>query len=492
MSDARHTSPPPNRQIAPPADVPQYSYGWLLPVVGALVALMLAFAIYKLHYTYGQAPHRILKMFVGAVVVMFAVFKPRLALHAWLLAMPIGEWLPASGVPGLNGPNLLFMVMLGSWVVPRVMHGGRPAVQTDLGRPLGLFIIVLFVSLLRATLFPPGGMPYDGLMMLKAVWQSVLGLAIYFVVINTVQTEKQVKQLLITMSVGCSIGALIALRQFASALDVQRIAGALGDVNDLGAYFAMIAAFLIGAFYASGGMAFAKRMTLLAGAGFSTVAVFLPKSRGAFLGFGLALGMLTYLINKRAVIIFLIIAASSPLWAPEFVKERVAETRVESFQAGLYGDATDQLDPSAAVRLEIWGVVLLKSLRSPIIGHGYGTVPYLTMDEFDRPWSSHSLYVEVIGESGLIGFIVLMWLLAACVRSGTRLLRTSVDRFGRGLAIGFLSATAALIIANVFGQRFTHISIAGTYFYAAALVDRMTFIERDRLPAAAGKGVEAS
>jgi len=233
-------------------------------------------------------------------------------------------------------------------------------------------------------------------------------------------------------------------------------------------------------------------MTFLAGAGLSTIAVFLPKSRGAFLGFGLALGMLTYLINKRAIIIFLIIAASSPLWAPEFIKERVAETRVESFQAGVYGDATDQLDPSAAVRLEIWGVVLLESLRSPIIGHGYGTVPYLTMDEFDRPWSSHSLYVEVIAESGLIGFIVLIWLLAACVRSGKRLLRTSVDRFGRGLAIGFLSATAALIVANAFGQRFTHISIAGTYFYAAALVDRMTFIERDRQPALAGKGVEAS
>ncbi len=493
MSDARHMSQPSQtRQIAPPAEVPQYGYGWLLPVVGALVALVLAFAIYKLHYTYGQAPHRIVKMFLGSVVVLFAVFKPRLALHAWLLAMPIGEWLPASGIPGLNGPNLLFMVMLGSWIVPRMMHGGHAAVKTGLGRPLAFFIAVLFISLIRAILLPPGGAEYDGLMMLKAVWQSVLGLAIYFVVVNTVTTERQVKDLLITMSVGCSIGALIALRQFAGAIDAQRIAGALGDVNDLGAYFAMIAAFLIGAFYASGGMSAARRMVLLTAAGLSSIAVFLPKSRGAFLGFGLSLGFLTYLINRRALVVFLVIAVSSPLWAPEFVKERVAETRVDSLEAGFYGDATDRLDPSAAVRLEIWKVVLAQSLRSPIIGHGYGTVPYLTMSSFDRPWSSHSLYIEVIGESGLIGFVVLMWLLAACVRSGTRLLRVSVDRFGRGLAIGFLSATAALIVANAFGQRFTHISIAGTYFYAAALVDRVTIIERGRSSAVAGKGAEAS
>ena len=63
MSDGRNISPPPHgRQIAPPAEVPQYSYGWLMPIVGALVALVLAVAIYKLHYSYGQAPHRIVKM----------------------------------------------------------------------------------------------------------------------------------------------------------------------------------------------------------------------------------------------------------------------------------------------------------------------------------------------------------------------------------------------------------------------------------------------
>ncbi|MCD4690346.1 O-antigen ligase family protein [bacterium] len=480
------------RPITPPAELPQYSYSWLMPVLGALAALVLAFAVYKLHYTYGQAPHRIVKMLVGVIVVLAAAFKPRFALHAWLLAMPIGEWLPASGIPGLNGPNLLFLVMLGAWIVPRVMGGGHAAVRTGLTRPLGIFIAVLFVSLLRAELFPPGGVEYEGVAMLKAVWQSVLGLAIYFVVINTVESERQIKHLLVTMSIGCIVGALIALRQFAGAVDAERIAGALGDVNDLGAYFAMAAAFLIGVYYASGGFGVIRRTIILAGAGLSSIAVFLPKSRGAFLGFGVALGLLTYLMNRRALIIFLVVAASSPLWAPEFVKERVAETRVESFEVSVYGDATDRLDPSAAVRLEIWGVVLAESLRSPLIGHGYGTVPYLTMNKFDRPWSSHSLYVETMGEAGLIGFAVLIWLLTACVRSGFTLLRTTETKLGRGLAIGFLSATAALIIANIFGQRFTHISIAGTYFYGAALVDRMTIIERGRLSAAAGKGVGTS
>jgi hypothetical protein len=65
------------------------------------------------------------------------------------------------------------------------------------------------------------------------------------------------------------------------------------------------------------------------------------------------------------------------------------------------------------------------------------------------------------------------------VRSGRELLRVASTRTSRGLAIGFLGATVALIVANVFGERFSHISIAGTYFCLAGLVDRSIAIEHE-------------
>ena len=63
--------------MRPPSQVPQYSYGWLMPVLGGLLALAFAFLVFKLHYTYGQAPHRIVKMTIGLVVVMFAFFQAK-------------------------------------------------------------------------------------------------------------------------------------------------------------------------------------------------------------------------------------------------------------------------------------------------------------------------------------------------------------------------------------------------------------------------------
>ena len=478
MSQTRSPGAP-GRRPAPipgPSEVPQYSYGWLLYVFGAILALGLAYVIFKLNYTYGQAPHRIIKMLVGVVVMLVVVFRPQWALHVWLLAIPIGEWLPATGIPGLNGPNLLIAVMMLGWIVPRIMRGERIMTQTRLAGPVALYILLLTFSLVRGWLFPPGP-GYDGPQMMKSVWQIVLGFTVYFAAANMVDDKRQIRSMLITFAIGCSISALIAVRQFIGADESRRIGGALGDINDLGAYFAVVASALIGLFLTSGAFTRFRRWVIGASASLAAFGVLLPKSRGGYVGAAAGIGVLTYLIDKRAVIVFAVILALSPLWAPGFVKDRIAETTVDTLEAELLGDASDRLDPSAGVRLVIWRIVVTKWIRSPVIGYGYGAVPYLTAGELSKPFSAHSLYFATLGETGLVGMVVLLWLLFACLKSGSELIRTSSTPLMRGLGVGFIGASVALMVANVFGERFTHMSIAGTYFLLAGLVDRGIAIE---------------
>jgi len=458
--------------------VPQYSYDWVIYVLGALLSLAVAYVIFKLHYTYGQAPHRIIKMLAGLIMLMLVVFRSRLALYVWLLAIPLGEWLPATGVLGLNAPNLLIAVMTLSWIVPRIIHGERVLTRTRLSAPVAAYIVLLFFSLARGWLFPPGP-GYDGFQMLKSVWQVVLGFAVYYAAANMVVDRRQVDGLLVTFAVGATLGAVIAVRQFLGAGFDARIGGAIGDINDLGAYFAVTASALFGLFLTSRAFTGFRRWVIGASALLAGFAVLIPKSRGGYLGAAAGVGVLTYLIDKRAVVVFAVILALSPFWAPAFVQERVAETTVDSLEVGLVGDATDRLDPSAGVRLEIWKVVAQESVRSPLVGFGYGAVPYLTVGKLGRPWSAHSLYFATLGDTGLVGIVVLFWLLFACVRSGRELLRVASTRTSRGLAIGFLGATVALVVANIFGERFAHISIAGTYFCLAGLVDRSIAIEHE-------------
>ena len=461
-----------------PSEVPQYSYGWAVYVLAALLAFAMAYLIFKLHYTYGQAPHRIIKMLVGFVVLLLVVFRSRLALYVWLLAIPIGEWLPATGIPGVNGPNLLIVVIMLSWIIPRIMQGQPVVSRTRLSRPVAAYLALLVLSLARGWLFPPGP-AYDGFQMMKSVWQIVIGFVVYFAVANVVVDRKEIGSLLVTFAVGCTIGALIAVRQFLGAGFDARIGGAIGDINDLGAYFAVTASALFGLFLTSRAFTGFRKWVIGASALLAGFGVMIPKSRGGYVGVAAGVGAITYLVDKRAVVVFAVILALSPVWAPDFVQERVAETTVDSLEAGLVGDATDRLDPSAGVRLDIWRIVAKKSLESPIIGHGYASVPYLTAGELSRPFSAHSLYFETLGETGLLGIVVLFWLLFACLRSGRELLRVASTRTSRGLAVAFIGATVALIVANIFGERFTHISIAGTYFFLAGLVDRSIAIEHE-------------
>lgn len=493
MSEREHVrkSATPPQLGEQPSQLPQYGYAWFRYAAAILFALVMVFVVFKLHYTYGQAPHRIIKIFIGLSVAMFVFFKPRFALHAWLLAVPIGERLPSTGIPGLNGPNLLFIILFLSWVVPPILAGERIGCPTRLSKPLALYLALLAFALVRAAVAPPGGASYNTVAMLKTLWQSVLGFSVYYVVANTIEDEKQVRNLLMTFAVGCSFGALIAIREYMAIGDATRIGGALGDVNDLGAYFAVCAAMLIGLGLSSGTLRGFRRLVMLGAAFAATVSTFLPKSRGAYVGLACGLGALSYHMSRKAFVVFAIILALSPLWAPGFVKERMAETTVTNVEMEIAGDAEDRLDPSAGVRLEIWKIVGAAFTKSPIIGYGYGTIPYLTAGKLTKAFSAHSLYFETLGEMGLIGIAALAWLLTACVKSGRDLLRTATNRQNRGLAIGFLGATVALLVANVFGQRFTHFSIAGTYFFLAGLVDRTVRFELLRRESEGTKGAVA-
>jgi len=472
---------------APPSEVPHYSYGWLIYVLGALITVVLALVIYKLHYNYGQAPHRILKMLVGLAVFLIVLLRPPVALHAWLLAIPLGEWLPSTGIPAVNGPNLLFVALMASWILPRALKRERIAQPARIAWPLAAYIAVLLFSLAHAWVMPPGGGSYPGVAMLKSVWQSTIGLAVYFIVVNTVTDRKQVRNLLVTFAIGCSLGALIALHQFIGASGDRRIAGALGDINDLGAYFAMCVSVLAGLAFASGAFSGWKRMAVWAAAALALIGVALPKSRGAFVGAAAGLGIMTYLTNRRAIVIFLIVLASSPLWAPGFIKDRVAETTITaSVESGAWEDQYSGIDPTVTVRFDIWKIAMAAFVKSPIIGYGYAAVPYITGKVLERPYSAHSLYVETAAQSGIVGLVVLFWLVTACVRSGRELLARSSEGTPRGLAVAFLAGTLALLLANIFGQRFTHMTVAGSYFFLAGLVDRSIALERaEAVPAGA-------
>jgi O-antigen ligase len=463
-----------------PVQVPQYAYGWLVYVAGAVVAIIAAVAIYKLNYTYGQAPHRIIKMAVAVGLFGLVIVKPRVALYAWVLSLPITGWLPVTGVTGLNGANVLFLILLMTWILPAVMAKRKIFADTPLRWPIAAYIALLVLSGVRTAVFPPAAYEGRGLEVMFDLWQRLPAIAVYFVVANIAMTERQVRNLLVALPVAAAALGVISARQFADIDPARRIRGGMNS-NELGAYFAVCATMLFSQVLWSRAYRFLQRIVIWLGAALATVGVFLTKSRGAYVAVVPSFGFLSYFVGKKALVVFILVVATSPLWAPDFVKERVSETTVDSVEAALVGDITDRLDPTAGVRLQVWRVVLEAFPRSPLVGFGHGSVPLLTGPKLRRPFSAHSLYFETMSDSGLMGLGVLLWLLVACFRSGRKLLRLAATPLDRGLAVGFLAVTIAIVVTNAFGQRFAHRAITGTFFLIAGLVDQRIRIAREAL-----------
>ena len=95
-------------------------------------------------------------------------------------------------------------------------------------------------------------------------------------------------------------------------------------------------------------------------------------------------------------------------------------------------------------RLRLWAQSLKLWIESPIWGHGIGSVPVKT------GFATHNTYLELLAETGLLGFSLYMWLLVSGLWAWARSVRLAKmigDRRLRWLAEGGLIGTLGMMFA---------------------------------------------
>jgi len=105
-------------------------------------------------------------------------------------------------------------------------------------------------------------------------------------------------------------------------------------------------------------------------------------------------------------------------------------------------------DQSAAMRLLFWGVAVTLFLRSPVIGVGYGnfrdlySLPGIASGVFDV----HNLYLQLLSETGLIGFIAFCGLIVLVIGRCLRNLRLRNHDLRTIVNFAALGAVVALLL----------------------------------------------
>jgi len=203
----------------------------------------------------------------------------------------------------------------------------------------------------------------------------------------------------------------------------------------------------------------AKRGLLLFFSAIMAVSIVCSRSRGGILALSVGVIFVSGILfrmsrNRRTLFIALalgaLVAVLVIFLGNDKVVARLTETQ-DSYRAAIYADS-----------LRMW-------LHRPFLGFGWGTFPTV-YPEYRSFYTNlfvnhaHNDYLELLVETGVVGFAITLWFLFAAFRAGLRKVFDRDDHEGGILAIGLLSGIVSLL-AHSFLDFNLHIAANAALFF---------------------------
>jgi putative inorganic carbon (hco3(-)) transporter len=382
----------------------------------------------------------------------------------------------------INGLPLGHSVVDIMWagVLLGLLVKGEPILpKTPWNRMLLIYAIFTFVSLCFGSLYLGRALPFAPSDPRLADWKNYMVMPVILILVAaTVKEPRQMKALIMLMCVGTflvdrSFWNIVSGRDFSNfASDLQEN-GAMGyaGVNGLATFEAQVSTLLLAL------LAFEQkywlRLVYLGLVVFSANCLMYSLSREgyiAFLGGCLFLGMVKL---RKLLVLLAVFAFTWSSLVPGAVKQRVEMT---------YNQQDRQLDHSSQVRLDLWNEAVPIITAHPVLGLGFDTYSYMKHVHDYR--DSHNVYVKFLVETGFVGLLLFLCLLAKMFLSGYRLFQHATDPFLRSLGLGLAGWLVCAAIANFFGDRWTgdFLQITGYMWIFGGLVSRALLLEQSSVP----------
>lgn len=200
-----------------------------------------------------------------------------------------------------------------------------------------------------------------------------------------------------------------------------------------------------------------QRLLYLGTGGLFAYGVLYCYSRGAWLAYVIGMSLVGVLRHRFLLVILAVAAISGPLWLPQSVRDRYNMTENEE----------GELESSAQSRKDFWADAIKMWKESPVIGNGIGSFKArVGMD-------THGVYHRTLAEQGVIGFAFFMWVWGTILYMAARLWLKAPVASDRQFGFALMIATVALMIANIFGDRITHLPMIGQYYVLVGIGGRL-------------------
>ena len=369
--------------------------------------------------------------------------------------------------------EVLILTSLMFWGFKIIDRGKIKFISTPLNLPVLAFISICLLSLFWSNNF---------FISMKELPLFLFGPLLYFLIVNNLNNKYQINYILSILIIMGSLSGMYGIFQY-QGIDFSfwthnvgrmRVAGLFGNVNYFAGYLIIPLSLAIALFFTIKNKP--KKIFLLIGILVMGGSLIFTFTRGSYLALGVSVIFMAFLFlktrgknfireNKNIFIIILIaiimiaflFVVPTPLSKSgttiSKIKERTSLARLNN-------------EFSSGRRIAIWKFTEMMIKDHPILGSGIGTFKYNSLRYqakfFDQGQNrtlyphgfadkSHNEYLQLWAELGIIGLGVFIWLMIIYFNYGVTLLKKEKDYYRRGIIIGLMGSTVAVLVDGIFG-----------------------------------------
>ena len=418
---------------------------------------------------------------VGIAVSVLVFFKTEIAIYLLIGSMLLSPELGVGGLATTGGTlgrgvtfrldDFLLVIIAFSWLI-------KSAIHKELGifkkTPLnGAMLFYAFACVLSTLLGIAAGrieVLTGSLFVLKYIQYFVL----FFLVINSIEDQKQPRRYWMAVLVTALIVGAIGLAQIPGGGRVTApFEGDSPEPNTFAGYLGFV--ILICLALALTLPNFKRSISYFFIAAFLFIPFLFTLSRASYLGFipGLAVVLL---LNRQRIVSYTLVALFLtalvfPNLFPQAIRDRVVFTFTQAPTVGQVTVLGQRLDTSTSARLRSFQEAVEAFYEEPLLG--YGVTGWSFID---------AQYFRTLIETGLLGLMAFFFLLYRLFRLGLDRFRSSgEDPFSRGLAIGFLGGFVCLLFHAIGSNTFIIVRIMQPFWLVTGLVFMLHLVAAEEL-----------
>lgn len=423
---------------------------------------------------------------VAAIAVVVTLVHPQFGLLLIVPAVPFGS-LRQLAVGGINVglTEVLVVLVVAAWLMRMVALRDVRVTMAPLVVPLSALVGALFLSLLASGMLQAS---------IKEIVKWLEVLALYVLVAGEVRGRWARALVTVILGTGAAV-ALHGIYQFVFRVGPEafvlfgrfmRAHGTFEQPNPYAGYLGLTLPIAVGLAVAGvlrvGGRVGWKWVVWAAGCGgLMLCALVMSWSRGAWLGFSLATGVLAIAILVRsgrvvvlgAVLIILlgyVLLSGGLALVPQAIVQRFSDFVPYLGLVDVRGLEITDANFAVLERMAHWQSAIGMWTDNVWFGVGIGNYdavyPRYALPLWPAPLGhAHNYYLNIAAEAGVVGLLCYLWLWVAALLASWRAAQRSRG-WQLGVALGVLGMVVHLSVHNLFDNLYVH----GVYLQVAILL----------------------